>query len=445
MALFVFNTFGLPNRLTMKRLLLLVATTTLAFSLQAQTAIEPGDITPAIVTSTNGVPGNAVFAAPCNAPTGSDTILGTCDSGMVQINVTTSYCANWYTAGSGGTPVSTTASLQTGMLYGDSTFYVENVCPDTAILAPLGAHSSTYTGNHWARGYWFTAPTDFYISGLRVPTEAATSAQTVEVIRFNATPTIYPTTTNAFVSLGRFVNVPGSAMIPTCIHVNNGDFIAIFGVRGDTNSYHNSSFNSNIGGNAVTLYRTLMQDTLSTQPLHDVGSFTSASSISRTEMYYSLTTDTSIRIPLNVKVPQSFNDTIHHTICVGDTFMFGGVPLTAAGVYTDSLQTAYNCDSIPILNLTVDPCAGIAETGLASMIKWYPNPSAGVLTFEIASTLNGRVEAQLLDISGRVVDNFVLNPGSNTIEIPSEIRSGMYMLNLSWRDQVANFKLNLTR
>ncbi len=429
----------------MKRLLLLAIVSFGTLGLNAQTAIEPGDVVPSTVIAYPGSTNNTVFAAPCNAPTGNDTLLGTCDSGMVQINVQTSYCANWYTAGTGGAPISTTSSLQTGMLYDDSTFYVENVCPDTAILAPLGAHSSTYTGNHWARGYWFTAPTDFYISGLRVPTEAATSAQTVEVIRFNSTPTIYPTTTNAFVSLGRFVNVPGSAMIPTCIHINNGDFIAIFGVRGDTNSYHNSSFNSNIGGNAVTLYRTLMQDTLSTQPLHDVGSFTSASSISRTEMYYSLTTDTSVRIPLNVMVPKSFNDTIHHTICAGDTFMFGGVPLTAAGVYTDSLQTVHNCDSIPILDLTVDPCTGIEEGTLASMIHWYPNPTSGAINIDVAANLNGNVKAQMLDISGRLLESEVLMRGNNAFTVPDRVGPGMYVLRLSWKDEVVNYKVNLIR
>jgi len=43
------------------------------------------------------------------------------------------------------------------------------------------------------------------------------------------------------------------------------------------------------------------------------------------------------------------------TICDGESFTFDGQQLTVAGEYTDSLVTSSGCDSIVVLNLSVDP------------------------------------------------------------------------------------------
>ena len=50
----------------------------------------------------------------------------------------------------------------------------------------VGPHNSTFSGN--VRGYWFTAPRDFYIVGVDVPTEASTANFNAVIIRFPAPP-----------------------------------------------------------------------------------------------------------------------------------------------------------------------------------------------------------------------------------------------------------------
>ena len=55
----------------------------------------------------------------------------------------------------------------------------------------------SYSG--MVRGYFFTAPIDFCITGIRVPTDASTGCQSVAILRFtDGGPTAYPTLTNAF-------------------------------------------------------------------------------------------------------------------------------------------------------------------------------------------------------------------------------------------------------
>ena len=51
-------------------------------------------------------------------------------------------------------------------------------------LMPLPAFDRTFSGS-LTRGYWFQAPVDFVISGLRVPDETGHGLQNVEVVRFN--------------------------------------------------------------------------------------------------------------------------------------------------------------------------------------------------------------------------------------------------------------------
>ncbi len=110
---------------------------------------------------------------------------------------------------------------------------VLSAAPMTIDLPP---QSTTYSG--WVRGYWFTAPTSFTITGLFVPFDASSGDQTIEVLRFNSQPPpSYPGVTNDFVSLFRVVNDPSATFIPVNIPVASGQIIGILGYRGAVNSY----------------------------------------------------------------------------------------------------------------------------------------------------------------------------------------------------------------
>ena len=151
-------------------------------------------------------------------------------------------------------------------------------------LMPLPEHTSTFTGN--VRGYWFTAPTSFVVTGLRVPNDVV-GDQTIEIIRFNSgPPPTWSGTTNDFVSLGRWVSVSGSAIIECNIPVSAGDYIGILGCRGTTTSYGPNNYATTINGNAVTLTRLGMQYQLPTNVAQDVFQEPTGSSLGRIEMYY---------------------------------------------------------------------------------------------------------------------------------------------------------------
>ena len=57
-------------------------------------------------------------------------------------------------------------------------------------MMPLPPHASVYTGN--VRGYWFTAPVNFTITGLRVSPQAGTGLQYIHVFKINdPVPVVY--------------------------------------------------------------------------------------------------------------------------------------------------------------------------------------------------------------------------------------------------------------
>jgi hypothetical protein len=157
-------------------------------------------------------------------------------------------------------------------------------------LMPLPPFKETFSVSWGTRGYWFEAPTDFVITGLRVPDEIGHGRQNVEVVKFNGNtpPPEYDNTTNDFISLARFTNEPSANILPVNIAVSAGDVIGILGATGTT-TMHNSygpagPFASEILGYPVTLTRMGMQFNLYTDPAHDLWQETG--NVSRVEMWY---------------------------------------------------------------------------------------------------------------------------------------------------------------
>ncbi|RKG96305.1 hypothetical protein D7V97_35755 [Corallococcus sp. CA053C] len=155
------------------------------------------------------------------------------------------------------------------------------------------AYGSTFSSASLTRGVWFTAPTDFTISGLQVPNEANHPLQNIEVVRFNAgvTPPVFSGTTNAFTSVFRAVGVTSGQVLSVKIPVYAGDVIGILGATGDA-SIMNSSYSATSGpvttsifGQPMTLNRLGMQFNLASSTAHDLWTET-AGSIGRVRILY---------------------------------------------------------------------------------------------------------------------------------------------------------------
>lgn len=165
-------------------------------------------------------------------------------------------------------------------------------------MMPLPAHSFNY--NSMTRGYYFTAPVNFTITGLRVPTDATGNFQHVEVVRFTAgAPPAYPSTTNSFVFLAQYYNVNSTTIIPVSIPINAGQIIGVYGSRSTTSGFGCATSNSygscvspdgyptTISGSPTTLYRSGYQHKICNAPASDIWYETcSGYYLGRIEVYY---------------------------------------------------------------------------------------------------------------------------------------------------------------
>lgn len=125
----------------------------------------------------------------------------------------------------------------------------------------IGTYGQTYSDASHSRGYWFTAPIDFTIVGLRVPTDIGTAVQNVEVLRLNAVPD-----TSSYTSLFYKSGVAGTGFITTSVAIKKGEIVGVLGTRGTTTMYNSYAsaytYSTTIGGQAVTLLRLMMQSNL---------------------------------------------------------------------------------------------------------------------------------------------------------------------------------------
>lgn len=152
-------------------------------------------------------------------------------------------------------------------------------------MIPIPAHSTTYSPQ--IRGFWFTAPVDFVITGLRIPSEAGSGLQYIQVFKINdAVPVVYSTTSTNFTSLHVTYGATNGVIQAVNIPISAGDKIGIVGQAGTVNSYGTVSGQSNIGGVPVTIARIGYQGNMSTTGIPNYWTEPASSSISRVEVYY---------------------------------------------------------------------------------------------------------------------------------------------------------------
>lgn len=172
-----------------------------------------------------------------------------------------------------------------------------------AQTATLPPHATVFTGS--TRGYYFTAPVAFRITGIQTLQNPATTNGFMNwaIIRFdnNTPPPNFALTTNAFQQLGLGLDMPSGSYDPVSIDIQAGEVIGLYGntrvAAGGTsgaNSYTATLTQAtfDIFGNNVNLFRSGMQFHLgsatSPQGMHDVWAEAASTAISRVEFTYTV-------------------------------------------------------------------------------------------------------------------------------------------------------------
>jgi hypothetical protein len=295
----------------------------------------------------------------------------------------------WYANAFGGNAVGTGSTYATPSLTAPTVYYAAQLDATGTASLSLPSQSSTFSGN--SRGYWFTAPTSFVITGVRVPTDASTGNSNIAIVKFQGAvpPPLFSATTNSFdvLYLTQSNSVAATGTISVNIPVYAGDVIGVLGDRAGINSYAPAPSNQTLGTFSVTLTRLGMQFPLATNVPQQLW-MEAAGSISRVELYTtlgclnSLTAYTVDALPsptVNVSVSNS-------VVCAGspstltasgaNTYSWNtsattasvSVSPTTTSVYTVVGTGTNNCTDTKTISVNVNPLPAIAFTPTAPAI-----------------------------------------------------------------------------
>ena len=338
-------------------------------------------------------------------------------------------------SGTGNIPSFTAINASTAPLVATVTVTPSAVAGGGPGSITMPAQISTFATN--ARGYWFTAPTNFTITALRVPTDASAGNQSIAVLRFtgNTPPPVFASTTNAFTTLFLTQNDPTPGNITVSIPVNAGEVIGILGVRADVNSYGDGSGGITIAGFPVSTVRMGMQLPLSTNAPQSIW-----------------------QEPGNTSISRVFFDYTSGVTCTGQskTFTYTVKP-TPTAVAAPASQTV--CSASPITTIAISGNAvagvvynwtrdntgtvtGIAASGAGDISGTLTNTTNVpiTVTFTITPTANGCPGAP-------VTATVLVNPTPNAVATPSSqtICSGSTITTVSITGNVSGTVYNWTR
>ncbi|MBL7766737.1 MAG: DUF2341 domain-containing protein [Chitinophagaceae bacterium] len=318
------------------------------------------------------------------APSVTVTNDDNCGPGVVNLGATSSASfIQWYDALSGGNLL-TTGTSYSPSIASTTSYYVQAQNTSAPATIPLPAQTGTFPGS--VRGYWFTAPTDFIITNVHVPTTASSGNQSIAVVKFtgNVPPPLYSATTNAFTTAFLTQNDPTPGPIAVNIPVTAGEVIGILGYRGTTNSYAATPTSTTIAGFSVPLARMGMQFTLTTTAPQQLWT-EAAGSISRVEFDYVVpsgcVTNPRVQVTGTINtLPAVTASATPSVICAGNTtdlsaggansYVWDNGPMTANQTAMPNVTTTYTVTGTDAntctATSTVQVSVGALSTGIAA-------------------------------------------------------------------------------
>jgi len=156
-------------------------------------------------------------------------------------------------------------------------------------MMPIPGFARTFSSASLTRGFYFQAPIDFTIVGMRVPDETKHGKQNVAIIKPAAQPPTYPTTTTGGLQFYKG-GEPSNVIISCQVSFKKGEWVAVLGACGDATMMHNSystsssPFQSKLLGQTVPISRFGTQTNIVTQ--QGKGAYwCNTGTVSRVEVY----------------------------------------------------------------------------------------------------------------------------------------------------------------
>jgi hypothetical protein len=323
----------------------------------------------------------------------------------------------WYANSFGGNALSTNSIFTTPTLTSGTTYYVGQSTRSSYDTLSLPTHSTTLQAFQ-TRGFWFVSPVDFIITGLRVPVVVGgTLSAGLAVMKFPASPPLYPSVTNTFSTLYLNQIITGTNVVAVNIPVYTGDIIGILGERGGDCSYGPTTnpflATLGVGTTTINLNRLGMLYDLETTVPTDLWTETT-NSIGRVEVYATqgcnstLTPVTVSVVPapqVSVTPPPHVCANSAYTLSASgaSTYTWTGGPQSPTYVVNPSATTTYSVQGSILSN-----CTSTLSTVTISVDPAIP-------TLTITSSSNAVCSGNTLTLNGSGAPTFTWAGGANNV------------------------------
>ena len=239
---------------------------------------------------------------------------------------------------------------------------------------------------------------------------------------------------------------PHTSFIDTQVACNSYTWI-------DGNTYDTSNYtatytisNSNGCDSTILLHLTINNNTMNIDTQEACNSFTwidgntyySSNNTATYTISNSLNCDSIIL--LNLTLNNSPINQIDTLINQGESISIGQNTYSSSGTYTDTIQQVNKCDSIIVLNLDVQINTGIQDNNIIQQIRVFPNPTSNILHIEVGE--NYIKDITLFDLSGKQICTF--NSQNNTLNLYN-IQEGIYVLRLQTDTSVKNVQIRINK
>ncbi len=235
----------------------------------------------------------------------------------------------------------------------------------------LPVHSAIFSAPAFSRGFFFQAPKNMTITGLRVPDITGHGLQNVEIIRMTGAPTAYPTFSTGG-SVFHAAGIPSDRIISTDVSFVAGEWIGIFGTCGAAvmhSSYGAGPHATTLFGQPVTLTRFITQANIATSSGNPYAQ--SVGSITRVEMYARLDEACS-----EVEM-RPFRTTYSDPFTTRGYFFQTPVAISITGLQVPD-ETSHGIQNVEVFNLGTAPPA-------------FPTTSTGTSVFYAAGAPSNQV------------------------------------------------------
>ncbi|MDI1354540.1 MAG: T9SS type A sorting domain-containing protein [bacterium] len=366
-----------------------------------------------------------VLKAQCTTPlpptVSGGTIAGCVSSAAFTLTAgaTGTNALGWYANSFGGNALSTNSIFTTPTLTTGTTYYVGQSITQTSVSALAMPSYSRNVPSAETRGYYFTAPVDFIITGLRVPVAIGGTVSGLAVIQLPAVPPVYTNVTNTFNTLYLNQAITGTNIVTVNIPVYTGDIIGILGERNDTSAYGpnlgTGVFLSMLGvsGPTVNLYRMGMLYNLATQTPTNIWTET-VNTIGIVEMYVKLSCNSTLT-PVSVSIVPTPTVTVSPPplVCANsaytlsaagaNTFTWTGGPQTSTYVVNPSTTTTYSVQG------------SILSTCTSSISVVTVSVTTGLPTLTVASSSNAICSGNTVTLNGGGAPTYTWAGGVNSV------------------------------